>query len=206
MSFEEIRVITIVYISALLPIYLVIKNKSALPDWVPCIYIGAFIACALGWELWFTYGWIDGDSVNIRRSENLNQWLPIHINWLMNSLADAGTITLGGLWLMWMNAKKDYKVFTYWNWSAFSVFMLWCISQNILVEMFLYHDQLSEGKDLSWAPLSPAGPYFNPILFEFNDRSLMLQTQIPWLLLPAFIYKAVIFMNKKGSYEMTPEN
>jgi len=26
------------------------------------------------------------------------------------------------------------------------------------------------------------------------------------LLLPAFIYKAVIFMNKKGSYEMTPEN
>ena len=206
MSFEEIRVITIVYISALLPIYLVIKNKSDLPDWVPSIYIGAFIVCALGWELWFTYGWIDGDSVNIRRSENLNQWLPIHINWLMNSLADAGTITLGGLWLMWMNAKKDYKVFTYWNWSAFSVFMLWCISQNILVEMFLYHDQLSEGKDLSWAPLSPAGPYFNPILFEFNDRSLMLQTQIPWLLLPAFIYKAVIFMNKKGSYEMTPEN
>ena len=206
MSFEEIRVITIVYISALLPIYLVIKNKSDLPDWVPSIYIGAFIVCALGWELWFTYGWIDGDSVNIRRSENLNQWLPMHINWLMNSLADAGTITLGGLWLMWMNAKKDYKVFTYWNWSAFSVFMLWCISQNILVEMFLYHDQLSEGKDLSWAPLSPAGPYFNPILFEFNDRSLMLQTQIPWLLLPAFIYKAVIFMNKKGSYEMTPED
>ena len=206
MSFEEIRVITIVYISALLPIYLVIKNKSGLPDWVPSIYIGAFIVCALGWELWFTYGWIDGDSVNIRRSENLNQWLPMHINWLMNSLADAGTITLGGLWLMWMNAKKDYKVFTYWSWSAFSVFMLWCISQNILVEMFLYHDQLSEGKDLSWAPLSPAGPYFNPILFEFNDRSLMLQTQIPWLLLPAFIYKAVIFMNKKGSYEMTPEN
>ena len=124
MSFEELRVIAIVYISALLPIYLVIKNKSALPDWVPCIYIGAFITCALGWELWFTYGWIDGDSVNIRRSENLNQWLPIHINWLMNSLADAGTITLGGLWLMWMNAKKDYKVFTYWSWSAFSVFML----------------------------------------------------------------------------------
>ena len=206
MSFEEIRVITIVYISALLPIYLVIKNKSDLPDWVPSIYIGAFIVCALGWELWFTYGWIDGDSVNIRRSENLNQWLPMHINWLMNSLADAGTITLGGLWLMWMNAKKDYKVFTYWSWSAFSVFMLWCISLIILVEMFLYHDQLSEGKDLSWAPLSPAGPYFNPILFEFNDRSLMLQTQIPWLLLPAFIYKAVIFMNKKGSYEMTPEN
>lgn len=94
----------------------------------------------------------------------------MHINWLMNSLADAGTITLGGLWLMWIYAKRDYKIFTYWSWSAFSVFMLWCIGQNILVEMFLYHDQLAEGKDLSWAPLSPAGSYFNPLLFEFNER------------------------------------
>ena len=206
MSFEELRVIIIVYVSALLPIYLLIKNRSILPDWVPGIYFGALIACALGWELWFTYGWIDGDSVDIRRSANLNQWLPMHINWLMNSLADAGTITLGGLWLMWIHAKRDYKIFTYWSWSAFSIFMLWCIGQNILVEMFLYHDQLAEGKDLSWAPLSPAGSYFNPLLFEFNDRSLMLQTQIPWLLLPALIYKTVIFMNKKGSYEMTPED
>ena len=206
MSFEELRVIIIVYVSALLPIYLLIKNSSILPDWVPGIYFGALIACALGWELWFTYGWIDGDSVDIRRSANLNQWLPMHINWLMNSLADAGTITLGGLWLMWIYAKRDYKIFTYWSWSAFSIFMLWCIGQNILVEMFLYHDQLAEGKDLSWAPLSPAGSYFNPLLFEFNDRRLMLQTQIPWLILPALIYKAVIFMNKKGSYEMTPED
>lgn len=206
MSFEELRVIIIVYVSALLPIYLLIKNSSILPDWVPGIYFGALIACALGWELWFTYGWIDGDSVDIRRSANLNQWLPMHINWLMNSLADAGTITLGGLWLMWIYAKRDYKIFTYWSWSAFSVFMLWCIGQNILVEMFLYHDQLAEGKDLSWAPLSPAGSYFNPLLFEFNERRLMLQTQIPWLILPALIYKTVIFMNKKGSYEMTPED
>ena len=206
MSFEELRVIIIVYVSAFLPIYLLIKNSSILPDWVPGIYFGALIACALGWELWFTYGWIDGDSVDIRRSANLNQWLPMHINWLMNSLADAGTITLGGLWLMWIYAKRDYKIFTYWSWSAFSVFMLWCIGQNILVEMFLYHDQLAEGKDLSWAPLSPAGSYFNPLLFEFNERRLMLQTQIPWLILPALIYKTVIFMNKKGSYEMTPED
>lgn len=206
MSFEELRVIIIVYVSALLPIYLLIKNRSILPDWVPGIYLVALIACAVGWELWFTYGWIDGDSVDIRRSANLNQWLPMHINWLMNSLADAGTITLGGLWLMWIYAKRDYKIFTYWSWSAFSVFMLWCIGQNILVEMFLYHDQLAEGKDLSWAPLSPAGSYFNPLLFEFNERSLMLQTQIPWLILPALIYKTVIFMNKKGSYEMTPED
>ena len=189
MSYEEIRVILVVYISAVLPIFIYLKNKSNLPFWVPTIYLSSFIVCAIGWELWFTYGWIDGDSVSIRRSEALNYWLPIHINWLMNSLADAGTITLGGLWLMWRFTGKNLNIFTYWNWKAFSIFMVWCIAQNILVEIFLYHDQLSIGKDLSWAPLSPLGPYINPLLLEFNNRSLMLQTQIPWIILPAFIYK-----------------
>ncbi|MFL2726184.1 MAG: hypothetical protein ACJ0F7_04275 [Gammaproteobacteria bacterium] len=198
MSYEELRVILVVYISALLPIFIYLNNKSSLPFWVPTIYISSFFACAIGWELWFTYGWIDGDSVSIRRSETLNYWLPIHINWLMNSLADAGTITLGGLWLMWRFTGKDLNIFTYWNWKAFLIFMIWCITQNILVEMFLYHDQLSIGKDLSWAPLSPLGPYINPILLEFNNRSLMLQTQIPWIVLPAVIYMTVILLNKKG--------
>ena len=200
MSYEEFRVILVVYISAVLPIFIYLKNKSNLPFWVPTIYLSSFIVCAIGWELWFTYGWIDGDSVSIRRSEALNYWLPIHINWLMNSLADAGTITLGGLWLMWRFTGKNLNIFTYWNWKAFLIFMVWCIAQNILVEIFLYHDQLSIGKDLSWAPLSPLGPYINPLILEFNNRSLMLQTQIPWIILPAFIYKTVIYLNKKGSH------
>ena len=200
MSYEEFRVVLVVYISSVLPIFIYLKNKSNLPFWVPTIYLSSFIVCAIGWELWFTYGWIDGDSVSIRRSEALNYWLPIHINWLMNSLADAGTITLGGLWLMWRFTGKNLNIFTYWNWKAFSIFMVWCIAQNILVEIFLYHDQLSIGKDLSWAPLSPLGPYINPLLLEFNNRSLMLQTQIPWIILPAFIYKTVIYLNKKGSH------
>ncbi len=82
MTFEELRVIVIVYVAALLPIYLIILKRSSLPHWVPAIYIGAFLACAIGWELWFTYGWVDGDSVDIRRSATLNQWLPININWV----------------------------------------------------------------------------------------------------------------------------
>ena len=116
----------------------------------------------------------------------------------MNSVGDAGAVVMGGLWIMWRYAKKDLSVFTKWRWDAFAVLMIWCIGQNIFVEMFLYHDQLSEGKALSWAPLSPLGPYLNPVLFEFNNRTLMLQSQIPWLILPAFIYKAVIALNKKN--------
>ena len=197
MTLEELRVITIVYVSALAPLIIYFYKKDRIPLWVPSIYMGSFLLCSLGWELWFTYGWIDGDPVNIRRSEALNQWIPLHINWLLNSMADAGTISLGGLWLMWKFSGKDNQVFQAWNWSAFSILFIWCITQNIFVELFLYHDQLSEGKSLSWAPLAPTGQFFNPLLFEFNERSVMLQTQLPWLIISPILYIAAIAMARK---------
>ena len=197
MTLEELRVITIVYVSALAPLIIYFYKKDKIPLWVPSIYIGSFLMCSLGWELWFTYGWIDGDPVDIRRSEALNQWIPLHINWLLNSMADAGTISLGGLWLMWKFSGKNNQVFQAWNWSAFSILFIWCITQNIFVELFLYHDQLSEGKSLSWAPLAPTGQFFNPLLFEFNERSVMLQTQLPWLIISPILYIAAIAMARK---------
>ena len=197
MSFEEIRVVCVVYVSALAPLMYLIYKRDTLPTSVLSLYVYIFIACAFGWELWFTYGWIDGDPVDIRRSAALNIWLPQNINWLMNSLADAGTIGLGGLYLTWLLCSRDNAIFIRWSWRAFSIFMLWCVAQNIGVEMFLYHDQLAEGKMLSWAPLAPFGSYYNPELFSFNGRRIMFQTQIPWIILPAIIYKGAIFFNKE---------
>ena len=197
MSFEEIRVICVVYVSALAPLIYFIYKRDALPRSVLTLYACIFLACALGWELWFTYGWIDGDPVNIRRSAALNTWLPQNINWLMNSLADAGTIGLGGLYLTWLLCNRDNAIFIIWSWRAFSIFMLWCLGQNIAVEMFLYHDQLAEGKILSWAPLAPLGSYVNPELIEFNGRRIMLQTQTPWLIIPPIIYYLAIFLKKR---------
>ena len=199
MTLEELRVITIVYVSALAPLIIYFYKKDRIPIWVPSIYLGSFLVCALGWELWFTYGWIDGDPVNLRRSATLNQWIPIHLNWLLNSMADAGTISLGGLWLMWRYSGKNSQIFQEWNWSAFSILLVWCIAQNLFVELFLYHDQLSEGKLISWAPFAPTGQFFNPMLIEFNQRSVMLQTQLPWLIMPPILYKAVIIMARKTS-------
>ena len=198
MSLEEARVIVVVYTAVLLPLIIYFFNKSKIPSWVPSFYIIAVIVCALGWEIWFTFGWLDGDPVDIRRSVALNTWLPKNINWLMNSMGDAGAVLLGGFWLMWLTHNKDNSVFLEWKWSAFIVLLAWCIGQNILVEMFLYHDQLAEGKPLSWAPLSPLGPYFNPILFEFNNRTIMLQSQMPWLILPWFFYMTLINLNKSS--------
>jgi|TARA_B110000967_G_scaffold108286_1_gene111040 hypothetical protein len=192
MSFEELRVIIVVYSSALIPLIYLMYSYKKLPAWVPSIYISAFITCALGWELWFTYGLVDGDAVDLRRSSVLSTWIPLHLNWILNSLADAGTVTLGGFWLMWRSCSKDTQIFCAWSWKAFGVFYMWCIGQNIFVELFLYHDQLADGKLLSWAPLAPLGSYLNPELFSFNGRSVMLQTQIPWIILPAVIYAAVI--------------
>ena len=199
MTLEELRVITIVYVSALAPLIIYFYKKDRMPIWVPSIYLGSFLVCALGWELWFTYGWVDGDPVNLRRSETLNLWIPIHLNWLLNSMADAGTISLGGLWLMWRYSGKNTQIFQEWNWSAFSILLVWCIAQNLFVELFLYHDQLSEGKLISWAPFAPTGQFFNPMLIEFNQRSVMLQTQLPWLIMSPILYKAVIIMARKTS-------
>ncbi|MDC0392349.1 hypothetical protein OAM80_01015 [Gammaproteobacteria bacterium] len=197
MSFEEIRFIAIVYASSIIPILILIKYYSKLPKWVPAIYMGSFIVCALGWEIWFTYGLINGESVIERRSDILNQWIPLHLNWILNSLADAGTVCLGGLSLIWLVGNKQNNVFNSWKWSSFFILAIWCVGQNIFVELFLYYDQLGEGKNLSWAPLIPTGNTFNPVLFEFNSRSVMFQTQLPWLILPPILYLAVIRLAKK---------
>ena len=196
MSLEELRVITIVYVSALAPLIIYFYKKDSIPLWVPSIYLGSFLICSLSWEIWFTYGWIDGDPVNVRRSEVLNTWIPMHLNWLLNSLADAGTISMGGLWLMW-KYSKNIRVFEQWNWGAFSILLIWCITQNLFVELFLYHDQLSEGKSLSWAPLAPTGQFFNPLLFEFNGRTVMFQTQLPWLIMAPILYKLTILLARR---------
>ena len=197
MSFEEIRFIFVVYASSILPIILFIKYRSKLPSWVPIIYVGSFIVCALGWEIWFTYGLINGESVIERRADVLNQWIPLHLNWIVNSLADAGTVCLGGLYLMWVLNNKEQSIFLKWRWGPFLILLAWCIGQNLLVELFLYYDQLSEGKNLSWAPLIPTGNVYNPLIFEFNGRSVMFQTQLPWIILPPFLYMTVIKLANK---------
>ena len=204
MSLEELRIIIVVYTSALVPILIMINlyRKDQLPRSILNIYLSTFMICALGWELWFNYGIFAGDPVEVRRSEVLNQFLPKNINWLMNSLADAGTICLGGILLTGKLLGSDRSVFNQWNTGAFLILLAWCIGQNIFVEMFLYYDQLSVGKDLSWAPLAPTGPWFNPVLFQFDDRTITLQGQIPWLLMTPILYKLTMhFQFKLSNYE-----
>ena len=195
LTFEQLRLIVVVYTSSLVPLILIpyLTLKKVIPSWIPIVYIGSFLSCAIGWELWFTYGWIGGINVDLRREPILSILIPIHINWLLNSLADAGTICLGGLFITWKLMKKNSRIFFEWHWATFFCLLFIFVFQNILVEMFLYHDQLSIGKPLSWAPLTPLGPWFNPVLFTFNNRSISFQSQIPWLLMTPIFYKTLIY-------------
>jgi hypothetical protein len=45
---------------------------------------------------------------------------------------------------------------------------------------------------LSWAPLVPTGPWWNPTLFEFRDRTITLQGQVSWLLMTPLFYAGVV--------------
>ena len=200
MTFEELRVVVVVYTTAIVPIMILLNLylKNQLPRSILKIYLSSFLICALGWELWFTYGLYAGDPVDLRRSEVLNQLIPKNINWLMNSLADAGTISLGGILLTGKLLGSDRTVFNQWNIGAFLILLIWCISQNIFVEMFLYYDQLAVGKDLSWAPLAPSGPWMNPVLFQYGDRTITLHGQVPWLLMTPILYKVTMhFQNEE---------
>ena len=89
MSPEELRIIIIVYASAITPLILLCALWTKIPKWILKLYVIFFLVCAFGWEVWFNYGLFNGDSVNLRRFDVLNQWLPQSINWILNSMADA---------------------------------------------------------------------------------------------------------------------
>ena len=199
MSAEHLRVIIVLYSSALLPLLLIplLSYKKIIPAWSLKVYGATFIVCALGWELWFTYGLVLGDAVDDRRAVILSEMIPIHINWLLNSLADAGSITLGALLVTWLTFSRNGDIFRQWHWGAFIVLLVLFMGQNIFVEMFLYHDQLAEGKSLSWAPLAPTGPWYNPTLFEFNGRTITLHGQVPWLIMTPALYGCLIMYLKR---------
>ena len=199
LTFEQLRLVIVVYTSSIVPLILIpyCRFKKMIPSWVPVIYVLMFIICALGWEIWFTYGWVDGVSVNMRRAPVLSMIIPMHLNWILNSLADAGAICLGGLLITWKILDKDNSILNKWNWKAFFILLFIFITQNIFVETFLYYDQLAGGKPLSWAPLSPLGSGVNPVIMNLKDRTVSLQSQVPWILMTPLFYGLLIYYLKQ---------
>ena len=80
--------------------------------WVLLTLISSFVIAALGWELWINYGLLNGEEVNLRRSEALSCAIPMNINWIVNSLGDTGIVWFGILLVRWIfRNKESFKKF-----------------------------------------------------------------------------------------------
>ncbi|GAB5452796.1 MAG: hypothetical protein Hals2KO_31240 [Halioglobus sp.] len=191
---EHMHTVVTVYVSAVLPTLVVIWAylTHRMPRWLFVLWLISLALCVFGWELWLTYGLVDGQDVNARRPAALAAAIPMHINWLLNSLADASSIGLFGVLLIWLCYGRGDRAFRQWRWGAFVILLVWFVGQNLWVELFIYQQQLAEGFRLSWAPLIPTGPWFNPVLFDIGGRSVQLQTQLPWVLMTPIYYWLLI--------------
>ena len=109
-----------------------------------------FIVCA-GWD----YSHISLiNAIHMKEELRPWQWIPLH---LLFSIQDFTK--------MWVLNNREQSIFLKWHWSSFLILLAWCIGQNLLVELFLYYDQLGE-------------EIYNPLIFEFNGRSVMFQTHL----------------------------
>jgi hypothetical protein len=187
----------IVYSAAFLPlgILIILGFLKKAPVWVWKLYALGFILCLLGWELWFTYGLVGGQAVDVRRPAELNALIPQHINWLLNSLADAG-ICLSGLFWVWILSGRKSTIFDKWSWKEFLILAIFFLFQNLIVELYIYQGQLAAGYELSWAPMAPTGPWWNPVLFVIGGKSVHLHTQLPWFIMTPLFYWLALRIKK----------
>ena len=197
---EELWLVVRLYFFAVTPIFLIsylLFRKKINYNTIVVLALTFFI-CAFGFEIWLTYGLMDGLPVSLRRSEALNCAVPQDLNWILNSLGDVLIVWIG-LFIVRLIFSKSFDPYKKWNWSVFFVFFTWFIAQNIYVEVFFYHHQLGNSGDLSWAPLMPLGSYFNPTLFEIIERPVTFQSQSVWIIMTPIIYFIIIYLNKKST-------
>ena len=178
----------------ILAIYLIYKKQ--MKKWVTYTLISSFLIAAFGWEIWINFGLFDGDPVNLRRSNALSCALPINVNWLINSFADTGIVWLGIILVTWVY-RYNSEPFNQFKWLAFSILFGWFMTQNILVETIIYYNQVGGGALLSWAPLMPFGPWWNPIIMSFCERDVTFQSQSAWLIATPIFYKISIYFHIK---------
>ena len=194
----EWRRTVIVYLSAMAPIilslYLIYKKK--MKRWISLTLVSSFLIAALGWEIWVNFGLVDGDPVNIRRSIAMTCAIPMEINWLVNSLADTGIVWFAIILVYWIfpNKALEYEKF---HLIFLFIFFAWFMGQNFLVEAVIYHNQVGGDAVISWAPLMPLGPYFNPTLINFSERDITLQSQSAWIIGTIVFYSISVYFYKK---------
>ena len=103
---------TAVYAASLIPLVTILGMYffKIIPLWILKLYALGFLITGFGWEIWYTYGWIDGDPVWERRPDALNAAIPYQINWILNSLYDAFVCVSGVFWV-WLAGGRTLRLF-----------------------------------------------------------------------------------------------
>jgi hypothetical protein len=67
---QQLTTVIVAYTAALLPPMLlaVLHRRGRLEPWVLAVYGASLFLCAVGWEIWLTYGLVDGEPVDARRA------------------------------------------------------------------------------------------------------------------------------------------
>ena len=172
-----------------------------LPKWVLICYCCGFTICALGWELWWTFG-IFGDSVEDRRGHCANRTIPMEINWLLNSSTD-GKIMLMCILLSWLSFGCSTRQFGCWDLRVWLIFVVYGFAQQMLVTAMSQDDlkgqQGGTGIGFGWAPLSPIP--VDHTLFSIGSTKFSFQVMQPWILAPHALYVAFVLIYQRFSPE-----
>ena len=176
---------TAVYAASLIPLVTILGMYffKIIPLWILKLYALGFLITGFGWEIWYTYGWIDGDPVWERRPDALNAAIPYQINWILNSLYDAFVCVSGVFWV-WLAGGRTLRLFKGINLLCLLILFTVFVGQNIYVELGIYQGQIQESHEMSWAPLSPK--FLDTITF-FGHR-MKFNTQITWVLMVPIMY------------------
>jgi len=198
-------IIILLYILSVVPLIFFCSNPfhKKLPKPVVQLYVIGFLLSALGWEMWWTFGWIPpGQGVNQRRCPSnpddcfQNLALPQIINWVITSLYDAAIVCSLGLGFVLRVYGRG--VLMTWHWKVFFVYLVWFVGQNLIVELMISSQISGDDSIISWAPLSPIGPGYNPSIKLFGNAKLTLQNQIPWTLMTPIFYGCCILIYRQG--------
>mmetsp|Transcript_15978 Transcript_15978/g.39401 ORF Transcript_15978/g.39401 Transcript_15978/m.39401 type:complete len:250 (-) Transcript_15978:223-972(-) len=188
---NDVFTIAIVYAATFGPVVPLILQRFlfSYKHWVIPVYLFGVTITAVGWEIAWTFGILDGAPVNARRnSELLKTFLPQEWNWLFNSMSD-GTVTLIGILILRLRRKEPLSKFIA---ADAIVLATWFNFQHILVSTLVYKEQLRAGR-LSLAPFAPIHSTWNPVA---TLGEIEITIELPWVFMSFLWYPGAIIVYK----------
>jgi hypothetical protein len=148
-----------------------IGSAYVIPAWMGKVYIANFVLCFFGFEIWMTYGWVNGDSEQARTGDLIDP--------LLNAIVmSAGDALIGLAQVAVVKGVLGNDAFRRWNWRALGLMLALGLLQNFLVT-YILRAKIKVGQ-VAWAPLMP---YQGPNVVQIQEG---------WLLQPFLFYAILI--------------